>query len=264
MGELPVTAVVVSPDSEGKALVIAAVSGGFLLSSDNGESWGSVTLPAPVPSITCLGISPQFATDGTIFAGTLEDGVLCSYNRGTDWVAWNFGLTDLSVLGIALSPDFGTDGTLVIATETGVFLSSNGGRGWRETQVIAGLDTVLSVAFSHNYASDGVIFAGTASSGLFATNNRGRDWARLDGNILNGEISVICLGSFGLLVLHNNEILLSTDSGRSFKSLDIHNLKGVQATAIFISSTRRVVLVGCGGSNTDVATIVKVANLESA
>lgn len=261
---MPVTAVAVSPDLEGQALVIAAVSGGFLLSSDDGESWGSVTLPAPLPSITCIGISPQFATDGTIFAGTLEDGVLCSYNRGIDWVAWNFGLIDLSVLGIAVSPDFGTDGTLVIAAETGVFLSTNGGRGWSETQLTASFDMVLSVAFSHNYASDGVLFAGTASSGLFATNNRGRDWARLDGNMLHGEISAICLSSFGLLILHNNKILLSTDSGRSFNSLKIHSLKGVEATAICISITHSVILVGCGGSNKDVVTIVKMTDLESA
>jgi len=80
-----------------------------------------------LPLISALATSPNFADDGTILAGSIEDGVFCSMDRGVQWAAWNFGLLDLHVLCMALSPHFGRDETVFVGTETGLFRSTNGG-----------------------------------------------------------------------------------------------------------------------------------------
>ncbi len=134
-GPVPTTVVAVPPAFPGDRTVFAGVEGGILRSLDGGHAWSSASLSEPSlrlrPIVSALEISPDFERDGVLFAGTMEDGVFRSADRGASWVAWNFGLLDLNVLCLAVSPDFANDETLVAATESGLFVSTNGGRAWR-------------------------------------------------------------------------------------------------------------------------------------
>lgn len=104
--ETPLTtvAVAVSPNFEADRSVFAGVAGGILRSIDGGHNWYIASLSSPPPFVLTLVVSPNFAHDGTLLAGTMEDGVFRWGDRGEYWAAWNFGLLDLNVLCMAISP----------------------------------------------------------------------------------------------------------------------------------------------------------------
>jgi photosystem II stability/assembly factor-like uncharacterized protein len=173
-----------------------------------------------------MAASPDFARDGTLLAGTLEDGVFRSGDRGLHWEAWNFGLLDLNVLCLAISPDFANDETLFAGTDTGVFRSTNGGRAWREVEFPSQWAPVLSLALSPEYAVDGVLLAGTEVCGLFASRDEGSSWQRMGEERLAGAVNSILLGpefpaKEDMLVLHEDALLISRDGGETWSEWQI-------------------------------------------
>ena len=100
--------------------------------------------PTPVPSVEAgpeasgrvlvLAVSPAFASDQTVFAGTEHAGVLKSTDGGRTWKQVNQGIYDGNVPAIAVSPGFGADRTVFAGTRTqGLFLSTDGGETWSQT-----------------------------------------------------------------------------------------------------------------------------------
>lgn len=65
---IAITSVVIAPDYHNEHLILAGAAGGLLRSQDDGESWTSIVLPTPPPTISALAISPDFTQDGMIFA----------------------------------------------------------------------------------------------------------------------------------------------------------------------------------------------------
>jgi photosystem II stability/assembly factor-like uncharacterized protein len=163
-----------SPHFEEDGHVYAGVSGGILRSTDAGRTWLSATFPPPAPLVTCLVISPAYVRDGTLFAGTLEDGVFISTDAGAHWSAWNFGLLDLNVLSLAISPDFERDECVYAGTESGLFRSTNGGRAWREVDLPGGYAPVTSLALIDAQT----LLAGTEGAGLFTSADGGKSWQK--------------------------------------------------------------------------------------
>jgi photosystem II stability/assembly factor-like uncharacterized protein len=218
---LMTAAVAVSPDFEADQSVFAGVPGAILRSVDGGQGWYIATLPSPPSFVSTLVVSPNFAHDGTLLAGTLEDGVFRSSDRGRHWAAWNFSLLDLNVLSMAISLHFADDETLLVGTDSGIFRSTNGGRAWREVNFPSELAPVLSLALSPNYADDGVLFAGTESGGLFYSDDRGDSWTRLGEDAVIDTVNSIVLSpafpaKADVLVLLSNALLISRDGGRSW------------------------------------------------
>jgi photosystem II stability/assembly factor-like uncharacterized protein len=221
--EAPLTTPVVamSPNFEVNRSVFAGVPGGVLRSMDGGQNWYIASFPPPPPFVSALVVSPNFAQDGTLLAGTLEDGVLRSGDRGEHWAAWNFGLLDLNVLCLAISPDFADDETLFAGTESGIFRSTNGGRAWREVDFSIEFAPVLSLALSPGFATDGLLLAGTESYGLFCSRDRGSTWERLGEGTVTGAVNSILLAPQfpakpDVLVLLEDALLVSRDGGRSW------------------------------------------------
>ncbi|PWH15009.1 MAG: hypothetical protein DDG58_11960 [Ardenticatenia bacterium] len=224
---LPTSAVVLSPHFAVDRTVFAGVPGAVMYSEDAGQTWHTVVLSSPPPFVSVLAISPHYAEDGCVFAGTVEDGVFRSGDRGAHWAAWNFGLLDLNVLSLAVSPDYARDQTLFVATDSGIFRSTTGGRAWRE--VDAGPEgmrstdfaPVLSLAISPQYAVDGTLFAGSEALGLYRSSDRGRTWQRLGGDALSGPINGIVLDPQyparpRILVLLHAVLVVSEDDGATW------------------------------------------------
>jgi photosystem II stability/assembly factor-like uncharacterized protein len=159
--DLATTAVAVSPDFAQDGLVFAGVAGGVMRSADGGKTWTLTRFNDPPPLVTALGVSPVFSRDGVVLAGTLEDGVFRSDDCGQTWKAWNFGLLDWRVLALALSPDFSEDHKVVIGTESGLFVSKNGGRSWRVENFLQESAPVVGVKFDDK----GRIWAETEEQG---------------------------------------------------------------------------------------------------
>ena len=213
-------AVAVSPDFSTDQTVFAGVPGGILSSGDGGQSWQIVEFPAPPPVVSSLAISPHYADDGLVLAGTLEDGVFLSANRGQHWGVWNFGLFDPHILCIALSPDFKRDRTVFVGTETGLFRSSNGGRSWQD-MALPVEDAVLSLAISPGCAGDRMALIGTEGQGLFSSQDEGGAWQRLGESLAMEAINAIIVSAEfsskpDILVLLNDNLLISHDRGKSW------------------------------------------------
>ena len=234
---LPTVAIAVAPDFEHEPAVFAGLNGAILCSYDGGCSWRQSRLPTPPPAISALSVSPNYAQDGIVFAGTGEDGVLVSSDRGTSWAAWNFGLLDLSVFCLALSPNFATDETVYAGAASGLFRSTNGGRAWKEVPLPIGFDAVLSLALSPEFAHDRTLFVGTENNGLLISPDCGKTWAPISQPTREQPVNsiMLCISDshrIEILLLHGGSLLLSRNSGKTWKPWHARKLHGRDATAI--------------------------------
>jgi photosystem II stability/assembly factor-like uncharacterized protein len=237
---LPTAVVALSPQFATDQTVFAGVPGGILRSTDAGQTWAVSQLPSPPPFVTSLAVSPFYAHDGVVLAGTMEDGVYRSGDRGSHWEAWNFRLLDLNVLCLAMSSAYADDETVYAGTESGIFYSTNGGRAWRELDFSPDWAPVLSLAVSPHHAADGLLFAGTESAGLFASRDRGGTWAPCLPSGQAGEglapsaVNAILVGEGGLvLALLPDQLLVSGDGGQSWAGWqrDMAGAEGLTAVA---------------------------------
>lgn len=210
--EPPATAVALSPRFHVDGIAFAAVPGAILRSDDGGTRWNVSTLTTPPPIVSSLVVSPGFSDDGTVIAGTLEDGVFRSEDHGQHWMPSSLGMLDPEVLSLVASTAFYEDGICFAGTSSGVFRSVNGGRSWRECGEIQGMPSVNSLA----YTADGVLFAGTEEIGLWRSQDQGGCWTRVGAETVTDTVhqvivepdvsslsSVLVLTDTAILVTHN-------------------------------------------------------------
>lgn len=220
---LTTMAVALAPDFPADPTVFAGVAEGILRSIDGGTTWAPITLPYS-PLVSSLVVSPAFAADGTVLAGTNEDGVFRSADRGHHWRAWNFGLLDLRVLCLTISPAYAVDNTLFVGTESGLYRSTNGGRAWREVGFSGEFAPVMSLALSPDFAHDGLVVAGTESHGLFCSSDRGRHWTNCASPGITGAVNAIVLARSSsqtpdMLLAAGTGLLRSRDGGHSWSQI---------------------------------------------
>ncbi|MFQ6114997.1 MAG: WD40/YVTN/BNR-like repeat-containing protein, partial [bacterium] len=117
--------------------------GHVLKSTDGGESW-STSLPLYRQFSGSLGISPEFASDSTIFLGSYDKGVYKSIDAGSSWsqvnegLPYEVGVNAGSIRALVVSPNFGNDQTIFVVTDSsGVFKSTNGGTFWEKVEIPA-------------------------------------------------------------------------------------------------------------------------------
>lgn len=179
IGALPMLTVCLAPFSSAGPRALLGTTGGIAYSHDLSE-WRLARLPQDGIDSISMVASPNFAEDGTLFAGTLDYGILHSLDRGSSWQARHFGLLDMRVFTTAISPLFAQDQTVLAGTPTGIFFSPNGGLAWREAAVPDEDDAVLSIAFSPNYQLDGLIAAGTEAGLLLKSFDAGHTWQYME------------------------------------------------------------------------------------
>ncbi len=205
---LPTTWVTMRP-GEDQLYIFASVEGNVLRSANGGESWEFAELGSPPPLVTAMVISPNFAQDGTLLAGTMQDGIFRSTSRGAAWSGWNFGLFDPNINALAISPKFSEDQTLLAGTQSGIFRSINGGRSWRDLDFPIKFAPVLCVAIDQKNN----IFAGCEEQGLFLSQDVGRTWDQLTA----GSIEQIRIDfNDAILIVKDTELQFSKDGGKSW------------------------------------------------
>jgi hypothetical protein len=92
-------------------------------------AWESIAGPAG-GSVAALAMSPDYASDHTVWAGLRGHGVYRSVDGGGTWQP--LGLSDQVIVDLAVSPNFAVDHTLFAATGLGasgymVYRSTDGG-----------------------------------------------------------------------------------------------------------------------------------------
>ncbi len=200
-------------------LLLAGINGGVARSEDGGASWSAQQFRAPAPLVTCLAVSPAFADDGCVLAGSFEDGVFRSTDGGETWRAVNHGLFDHSIYALALSPEFTTDGIAYVGTGSGIYRSENGGRLWWDVTMPSGDETVLSLALSEN----GAFYVGCEAHGLLRSNDAGRSWETpLE---TKGAVNAVALTRGGVIFAQVDDgVLQSQDDGASWSEVVAANV----------------------------------------
>ncbi|MHB8840883.1 MAG: Ig-like domain-containing protein [Candidatus Aquicultor sp.] len=165
-------------------------------------------------NVKAINISPNYAKDYTMFAGTASNGVYRSTNKGHDWTQVNTGLTNLNVRSVAVSLEFATDHTVFAGTAGGVFVSTNAGDSWSAINTgLSSLD-IRSVIVSPNYTTDHTVFAGTAG-GIFKTSNGGSTWIAINSGLTNTDVRTIAVSpNFSV----DNIVYVGTYGGGIYRS----------------------------------------------
>ncbi len=131
--------------------------------------------------------SPEFATDGTVFAGTDGRGVLKSIDKGSTWRRIGEKTVGRVIASMAVSPAFETDGTVFAAGPSGVYRSTDGGGRWE--RINNGLENprVLSLVISPSYPEDSTLFAGT-TDGVYQSIDGGASWSPADTGLTGATV----------------------------------------------------------------------------
>ncbi|GAM11402.1 BNR/Asp-box repeat protein [Geobacter sp. OR-1] len=213
------------------------------------EQWQTVG-----PNGKAVAVSPNFAIDRTVFAGSDSTGVLISTDGGTNWTVVNNGLGNLNIWAIAISPVYASDRTVFAATDSGVFRSTNGGESWSNVYDGLGNQPTRSLSLSPNYVNDRTIFAGTWGGGVYRSTNGGDSWSSFNGGITDPFIASLAVspsydsdrtvyaGTWTAGVFKSN------DGGSNWNSVGITYPHTIHALAVSPGyATDQTIFVGIGG-----------------
>lgn len=128
-------------------------------------------------TVSSLAISPNYAQDGLIAAGTAA-GVYGSTDEARTWTPLGAGAcSPLNVQGVVFSPTFQRDEHLLCGGLGGFMRSADAGRHWMPPEVWPGSQSVSALAVSPSYADDSTLLLGTQDQGVYISSNGGRIWA---------------------------------------------------------------------------------------
>ena len=134
-----VTCLAVGRDETGEMCILAGTfEDGVFRSTDGGKSWRAHNHGLFDHSLYCFALSPNFAQDGIVYAGT-GSGVYRSENGGRLWRDLILPDGDEAVLSLALSPGSAGDGALYVGTEShGLLCSCDDGESWTKLRLAEG------------------------------------------------------------------------------------------------------------------------------
>lgn len=233
--------------------VFAGTTGGVFLSTNNGSNWTLVNAGLANGYVASLSVN----SSGYVFAGSWGEGVYLSTDDGTTWTQMNSGFTSSNIWslsanssgnifagadggGIYESSDrgsswalsgligktvrsisFNSAGNIFAGTSGGVFISSNSGTSW--TQSNTGLtDTTV---YSSVINSSGHIFVGTDTEGVYRSTNNGAAWTHVNSGLGDSSITSLVIDSSGHIFAGTwgDGVYLSTDDGTSWSRSGLAN-----------------------------------------
>lgn len=175
------------------------------------------TLPHAPTELLALAVSPTYAEDTTILAGT-GYGLFISYDGGAQWPAVHTPMPNSVILCLCFSPNYKADGIILAGTlEDGIYYSDNRGEQW-SYRGFGLLDAaVYALAISPNFAQDELLFAGTETA-LYYSYNGARAWKQLDFPEEAAPILSLALSShFG----QDQTIYAGTEQHGLYRSVDL-------------------------------------------
>jgi photosystem II stability/assembly factor-like uncharacterized protein len=220
-------AAVVSAVASGGQRIFVGAADGIAYSDDDGATWNAAMLPGKL-QVSQIAVSPVYERDGMVFAATLQAGVLGSLDFGANWSFSNLGLSDAEAVALALSPDFGLDLTMVVAVNTGAFISQNLGRTWRLLPIEAAAMPAAGFGFARE-----ALLVGSESKGVYHSIDRGKSFTKRSA-FSSGEISALAASSDGsqVALATPQVVTYSDDFGATWQKTEGRAPRGVLALTI--------------------------------
>jgi photosystem II stability/assembly factor-like uncharacterized protein len=223
-----------------REVFLATSRPGVFYSADGANTFTSLLGTLPAEAVNNVAVSPNYATDQTVFCTTPTHSVYKSTNAGSSWTLIPTGaaitgqtslVTEFSELQV--SKTFATDGAVFLSAFDGLFVSTAGGSSWAQRQTRVG--EITQLAFSTNFAVDRRIMASNyAEGGLYSSADAAATWTRTwDGWLHPGN----SLSSFAIDFVRNHvgspmvvatknfsQIGFSSDYGTTWRVIAIPNM----------------------------------------
>lgn len=173
-----VSSLVISATYTDDGVVLAGtLEDGVFLSTNRGRQWGAWNFGLFDPHILCIGLSPNFNCDRTVFVGT-ETGLFRSHNGGRSWQDIALPVDD-AVLSVAISAGSAGDRMVLIGTETqGLFSSQDEGKTWQRMGESFVTGTVNKIIISTEYSPNPHILV-LLGDKLLISRDGGTSWVEL-------------------------------------------------------------------------------------
>jgi photosystem II stability/assembly factor-like uncharacterized protein len=188
-----ISAMVLSPNFSRDGIALAGtLEDGVLSSFDHGSSWVSWNFGLLDLNVLCLALSPAFASDETVFAGT-ETGIFRSTNGGRAWREVNLPIGFEPVLSLVISPAFASDGTIFAGTESqGVLVSHDGGDTWDSLTTQFSGEPINGINISPNFPTRPEIVV-LSNGQAWMSRDGGSNWAQLWSELAEEEREISAL-----------------------------------------------------------------------
>jgi photosystem II stability/assembly factor-like uncharacterized protein len=187
-------AVGTTPDS-GDALFAATESGRLFRSDDGGRSFISPGDGLPDEEVRSLELSPDHASDATVWASTWDSGVFRSMDRGETWEPMTDGLTTDPQADAVGVPQFrtlaaGNDGSghrsLFVGGFDGFFRYDERRSTWESVETLS--DYIAGLTVSPDFANDKTIAVTTYVKGAFVSQDGGATWRSANDGLTVGDL----------------------------------------------------------------------------
>lgn len=135
--DLNVLCMAISPDFARDETLFVGVESGLYRSTTGGRAWreptggGSGPQPADFAPVLSLAISPHYATDGTLWAGSEGHGLFCSRDRGKSWTPLGEGCINGAVNSILVAADYPARPHLLVSLGDRLLVSRDDGISWQ-------------------------------------------------------------------------------------------------------------------------------------
>ena len=216
----------VSPNYERDRTVYLVTLPGKILQSTNGGKHFALVgdINAQAVFIPSLVISPNYERDRTLYLGNFTGGVYKSVDAGNTWQLLEGLVVEDNYAKLAISPDYQNDRTVFAATAQGLWLTEDGGTGWRRLPGTAygTASYIENIALSPNFVRDRTFLVSVRGKGLFKTQDNGQTFMRI-GEYLTGPIQFSPTYERDRTIFASSgaELIKSTDSGSSWQAVAI-------------------------------------------
>ena len=159
-----------------------------------------------------LAASPDFAADRTVYAARAT-GLYRSIDGGASWQPAYDSLSlqsDLVTSTVAVSPDFVRDRTVFAGCSGGIVCSYDAGQTWHVITLPTPPSIVSGLAFSPNYAGDGIAFLGTMEDGVYRSADCGQNWARWNFGLFDLRVLALAVSPD---FAHDETVFAGTETG---------------------------------------------------
>lgn len=169
----------ISPAYEEDGILFAAsMQDGVFRSANRGSNWVAWNFGLVDLNVLCLALSPSFAADETLFAGT-ETGLFRSTNGGRAWREVPLPEDAAPVLALALSPNYPQDGIIFVGTESeGLWITADRGKNWTQSEGLPA-GAVNGLVLDRVYPDPARLLV-LMDTGLYLSEDNGESWLALD------------------------------------------------------------------------------------